>query len=283
MLSDRGAKFAFDLLMAARQSRQRRSRNMFRFLISNCINNGNVIAASLLYEIQLKDWQAREPTANSAPENETYFLQHPNTPFPTHGTLNKICLIIKDTLASGKSDTDSPIAFKASLQALANLATMLNDQVFADRKIKSLLNVLRKCPRVPDMVWIYDSSGNPKRIVAYKYFHDVLYRFILSLPTHPPALDERKKMLPPLNLITCNVVLRYALKQRNSASLAETILYHMIHKRHQPLQPNAASLKIILTSGALLHSEIADFALSKLDKDWKLLTAPIDSKSPSHS
>ena len=281
MLSGR-AKFAFDLLMAARRSGQRRSRIMFEILIEHCIDNGNIIAASLLYGTLLKDWQAREP-AGIVLSPIGKIIPHPNTPFPSYPPLFEICKSISKTWASDKSDADFQFAFKASLQALANLATMLNDQVIAHPGIGRLLTVMHKCPQVPDMVWIYDHSGNPKQIVAYEYFHEVLYQFIHSLPTHPSAPDERKKMLPPLGIRPYNNLLQYALRRQKSSSLAETILYHMIHERHEPLRPNIASLDIIVASKSLLESETADFALSKLDKDWKLLTAPIDSKSPSHS
>jgi hypothetical protein len=174
-------------------------------------------------------------------------------------------------LASGISDADSRLAFKASLQALANLATMLNDQAIAHRGIHLLLLALHKCPRVPNMVWINDNSGNPKQVVAYDYFHDVLHQFIYSLPTHFPALDERKKMLPPIDIYSYNSLLHYALRNRKSTSMAETILDHMINKRHQPLQPTTITLNIIVRSDAMLNSEIADTALSKLNKDWKSL------------
>jgi hypothetical protein len=269
MLSDRGTKLAIDLLMVARRTRQRRSKNMFRILIALCIVNGEIIAASLLFGTLIRDWQARSPTGNLVPENGQRPLPHPNTPFPTYSQLNKICSSVTRTLVSDESDAESQLAFKASLQALANLATLLDDQAITYPNINPLLIALYKCPRVPEtMVWIYDSSGNPKLVVAYKYFHEVLHRFISSLPTHPPALDERKKMLPPLDIYGYNTLLNYALRHRNSTSLAEDILYHMLHKRHQPLQPDTTTFNIIARSGTLLRSEIVNFAFSKLNKKW---------------
>ena len=268
MLHDRGTQFAIDLLMVARRSRQRRSQNMFRILMALCIINGEIIVASLLFGIQMRDWQARELTGNLVPENGIP-IQHPKTPFPIYTHLQTICRSVTRALASDKSDVDSRLAFKASLQALANLATMLNHQTIAYHNINPLITALYNCPRVPDMVWIYDHSGNPKQVVAYRYFHKVLHRFILSLPTHPPAQDERKKMLPPLDICSYNCLLHYALRHRHSTALAETILHHMIHERHQPLMPDTTTLNIIARSGTLLRdSEIANLALSKLKGGW---------------
>ena len=279
MLGDRGTKFAIDLLMVARRSRQRRSQNMFKILMALCIINGEIIVASLLFGIMLRDWQARELTGNLVPKNKPT-KQHPQTPFPLYSHLQEICNFVTRTLASDKSDVDSHFAFRASLQALANLATMLNHQAIAHHNINPLLTALYKCPRVEDMVWIYDDLGNPTRVVAYRYFHKVLHRFILSLPTHPPAQDE-KKILPPPDIYSYNSLLYYALRHRHSTALAETILHHMMHERHEPVEPDTTTLNIIARSGTLLRdSEIAALALSKLEGSHNLfVSAPGTSKS----
>ena len=278
MLCDKGTKFAINLLIVARRSRQRRSQNMFRILIALCIVNGEIIVASLLFGILLRDWQARELTGNL--ENGLP-IQDPMTPFPVYTHLQEICSSITHTLASDKSDVDSQFAFRTSLQALANLATMLNHQTIAYHNINPLITTLYKCPRVPDMVWVLDHLGNPKQVVAYRYFHKVLHRFILSLPTHPPAPDERNKMLPPLDIYSYNSLLHYSLRHRASTALAETILHHMIHERHEPLEPDTTTLNIIARSGTLLRdSEIANLALSKLKGNQKsFISAPKASDS----
>ena len=280
MLGDRGSKFAIDLLMVARRSRQRRSQQMFKILIALCIVNGEIIVASLLFGILMRDWQGRELTGNLVPENGLP-IQHPTTPFPVYTHLEEICSAVTCTLASDKSDVDSQFAFRASLQALANLATMLNHQKIAYHNINPLLTALYNCPRVPDMVWVYDHRGDPRQVMAYRYFHKVLHRFILSLPTHPPAQDERKKMLPPLDIYSYNSLLYYALRHRNSTALAETILHHMIHERHEPLEPDTTTLNIIARSGTLLRdSKIVDLALSKLKGSQNLfMSAPKTSQS----
>ena len=280
MLSDRGMKFAISLLMTARRSKQRRSQNMFRILMALCIVNGEIIVASLLFGTLIRDWQARESMGNLAPEKRN--RTHPKTtPFPVYSHLNKICSSVSYTLASDKSDVDSQFAFKASLQALANLATMLDHQVIAYYNINPLLTALYSCPRVPDLVWISDHSGNPKQVVAYTYFHNVLHRFILSLPTRPPARNQRKRLLPPLDIYSYNCLLHYALRHRNSTALAEAILHHMIHERRPPLMPDTVTLNIITRSGTLLRdSEIANLALSKLKGGWNsLIPAPSASES----
>ncbi|KAF8803938.1 hypothetical protein BYT27DRAFT_7109155, partial [Phlegmacium glaucopus] len=280
MLGDRGTKFAIDLLMVARRSRQRRSQNMFKILMALCIVNGEIIVASLLFGILLRDWQARELTGNLVPEKGLP-KQHPTTPFPVYSHLQEICDSVTRTLESDKSDVDSQYAFRNSLQALANLATMLDHQAIAYHNINLLITAIYKCPRVPDMVWIYDHLGNPKRVVAYRYFHKVLHRFILSLPTHPPAEDERKKILPPLDIYSYNCLLHYALCHRCS-TLAESILHHMMHERHEGLEPDTTTLNIITRSGTLLRdSEIANLALSKLKGSQNSFTSAPETSEPS--
>ena len=272
MLSNPGTGSAVTLLMAARRLRQRRSMRMFKLLINHCIADREIIVASLLYGTLLKDWQAREPAENLVSPETGRYLPHPNTPFPLDVFLKNICLFISSNLAPGKPDTKTRITFKASLQALANLATMLKDQAIAQPDITQLLSLLCRCRRFPDMVWINDSSGDPKQVVAYDYFHDVLSQLINSLPTHPPAMNERKNMLPPIPIDSYSFLLHYALRSRKSEAMAETILDHMIHKRHPPLQPTTIFLNIIVRSGLMLESEVADSALSTLNQNWKLLT-----------
>lgn len=281
MLSDRGTKFAIDLLMVARRSRQQRSKKMFRILMALCIVNGEIIVASLLIGILVRDWQARELTESMKQENNININEYPKTPCPEYTHLEEICSSVTRTLASDKSDGTSHFAFKASLQALANLATLLDHQAIPYYNISPLLTALYKCPRVPDMVWINDHSGNPELVVAYKYFHKVLHRFMLSLPTHPPAKDEKKKLLPPLDVYSYNCLLHYALRHRNSTALAETVLHHMIHKRHKPLNPDTTTFNIIARSGTLLRdSEIAELAFSKLKGSLNsLMPAPSTKKS----
>ena len=267
-MSDRGTKIAIDLLMTARLSKQRRSKNMFNILILHCIANGEIIVASLLYEVMMKDWQDRELTGDLVPKNGNY-PNHPKTPFPGYEHLELICNSVMHALASKRSDVDSQFAFRASLQALAILATMLHHQTIAHGRINLLLTALHKCPQVPDLVWVHDHTGYRQRFVAYRYFHGILLHFIHSLPTHPPVQDERKKILPPIDDYSYACLLMYALCHLNSFVVAETILHHMIHERYRPLMPDTLALNVIAQSGVRLHNyEIANVALSKLKGIW---------------
>ena len=264
MMTDRGTKVAIDLLMAARLSKQRRSSNMYSILIAHCIDNGEIIVASLLYGILLRDWQNRKLTRELIPGPETPF------PIPTH--LEALCSSVTHALASDKSDVDSQFAFKASLQALANLATMLHRQTIAHHRVNSLITALYKCPRVLDKVWIYDDWGIQRHVLAYGYIQSVLYQFIHSIPTQLPAHDERVKMLPPLRRYSYMTLLVYALHHRRSFNLAEIILRNMKDERYEPLTPDTIMLNFIARAGIILRNpEITRIALSRLKGRWSSL------------
>ncbi|KDR74508.1 hypothetical protein GALMADRAFT_250501 [Galerina marginata CBS 339.88] len=263
MSSDTGTKFALRLLSLARQSRQRRSHNMFKTLMTLCIINGEIIIASLLFGFLLRDWQARELKKLDTPSTH-------ETPLPVRNRMKEICTLVDQALATDQQDEYSQLEFKSSLQALANLAHLLDQRLIPFNNITPLLCSLYSCPRTLDQVWIPDKDGTPRQVEAYPYFHDVLVRLIHSLPTRNPVHDSDLPsyyghMLPPLDRASYNTLLHYSLRHRHSAPLAEKVLHHMTKLLHEPIEPNSATMNIVERSGNLLrNSKITKLALSGL-------------------
>ena len=259
MSRDPGTKFALTLLSLARKSRQRRSHNMFKTLMALCLINGEIIIGSLLFGLLLRDWQARESTPDSSQTAPTAQV----TPLPVRRRMQEICTFVDTTFAAGRDGEYSEIAVKESLQALANLAGVLDRQEIPFNNLTPLLCSLYNCPRVSHQVWILDKYGQPRQVQAYSYFHDVLKRLIHSLPTDDSP-SRRKTMMPPLDVASYNTLLHYSLRYRRSVPLAEKLLDHMMKLRKEPLEPNTTTLNILARAGTLLRdSRIAQMALSR--------------------
>ncbi|KAF8164892.1 hypothetical protein B0H34DRAFT_215989 [Crassisporium funariophilum] len=293
--SDKGTKFALRLLTLARQSRQRRSHNMFRTLMALCLINGEIIAASLLFGLMLRDWQARverEPSPNTGVVDATATAVPVRyipgeTPFPVHHRLRELCVSISQTISpppSTSTSSSSPLAVRAALQALANLAGALDAQQLPYENVTPLVSAmyrykrprhLREADGDVDVVWVRDAEGVGRRVRAGVYFGEVLDRLILDLPSHPPlphppsASTQSKhgkkppgpkpKLLPPLDLPSYNTLLHYALLHRHnhpshsSLKLADKVIRHMTTERHERLEPSVATYNIVARAGTVLR------------------------------
>ncbi|KAJ3506735.1 hypothetical protein NLJ89_g6703 [Agrocybe chaxingu] len=266
MAKDTSSQFAIRLLMIARQSRQRRSHNMFKTLMKLCILNGEIIVGSLLFGTLVRDWQARQLS------NDSTAAAQCETPRPVHNRLKEICSAVDHTFSSDHRGKASMANFQEALQALANLAVLLDQQLIPLRNITPLLCSLYNCPRAPNTVWIPDKDGTPRRVHAYAYFHEILERLIETLPTHDP-IPPNEKMLPRLDRMSYNTLLHYSLLHRRSTTLAEKVLDHMTHLRHEPYELNTVSMNIVSRAGTLLRDyKVAHLALSRMQK-----IPPVDS------
>ena len=252
MTSDRATQFALRLLYLARKSRQRRSHNMFKTLITLCVINGEIILASLLFGYMLRDWQARELQNSDVPS-------HYDTPRPVHNRMKAICELADSALAEDRKDEHVQLQFKSALQALANLAHLLDRRLIPFSNITPILHSLSNCPRTSAKVWVPDENGVPQYIEAYPYFHEVLERLIHSLPRHSPRHDpvslphSKDDMMIPMARATYHSLLHYALRHRQSLSLAETLIDHMSHIREPPLEPDNITKNIVMRSQQLLR------------------------------
>lgn len=285
MTNHHGTKFALRLLDLARQRRQKRTNNMFRTLMTLCVINGEIIIASLLFGIMVRDWQARmvqssiklDPSSPGPIATTQNGLGVPKwydseAEFPSESCLHPMLDAIDQTLSSDATDESSRLNIRAALQALANIAALLDEKRIPFQSISPIIRSLSACPRTARAtrdkvkVWVPDKAGQPEQVKAYSYFHDVLHRLIHKLPErnhlHPLSSPERS-MLPAMDRYGYNSLLQYALRHRRSGKLADKILRHMTDERVPPLKPDQATATILLRNGTLLHrSEIVDKALN---------------------
>ena len=284
MTNHQGAKFALRLLNLARQKRQKRTSNMFRTLMTLCVINGEIIIASLLFGIMVRDWQARMvqssikldpsspgPIATTQNELGVPAWYDRQAPFPSESCLHPMLDAIDQTLSSEATDEGSQLNILAALQALANIAVLLDEKRIPFPSISPIIRSLSACPRIRGEVWVPDKAGQPEQVEAYFYFHDVLGRLINDLPTRNylhPLPSPKTSMLPAMDRYGYNSLLQYALRHRCSGILAEKILHHMTVKRVPPLKPDQVTATILLRNGTLLRrSEIVGRALNLMRDD----------------
>ncbi|KIK07644.1 hypothetical protein K443DRAFT_168386 [Laccaria amethystina LaAM-08-1] len=281
MANHHGTKFALRILHLARQKRQKRTSNMFRTLMTLCVINGEIIIASLLFGIMVRDWQARmlESSIKLDPSSPGPIVTTQNelglpawydrqAAFPPESCLHPMLDTIDQTLSSDATDEGSQLYIRAALQALANIAVLLDEKRIPFESISPIIRSLSACPRAPDKVWVPDKAGRPEQVEAYSYFHDVLGRLTNDLPTRNylhPVPSPKTSMLPAMDRYSYNSLLQYALRHRRSGILAEKILRHMTVERVPPLKPDEATSTILLRNGTLLRrSEV-------VDKAWNLM------------
>ncbi|PPQ68357.1 hypothetical protein CVT26_005921 [Gymnopilus dilepis] len=274
MASNEGTQFALRLLNLARESRQRRTHRMFKALMALCILNGEIIVGSLLFGLFLRDWQARElqRTAENRPDDP----MKRETPFPVRTRMREICSYVDSYLTTDRPDAHAQREFKTSLQALANLASYLDQRLIPFENITPLLCSMYKCPRVGDKVWVPDKDGTPRQVEAYPYFHEVLERLIHSLPTQEEKSAPHPSdgsMLPRLDPASCSTLVHYSLRHRRSVSLAEKVLHHMFEERSPHIHPKPVLINIMKQSWDLLEgSTIAN----KVMAQFKALKTSVD-------
>ncbi|KAJ3827800.1 hypothetical protein F5880DRAFT_1118346 [Lentinula raphanica] len=284
----KGSRAALHMYMTARNAKQQqRTQRMYRTLIGTFLLHGELIAASLLITIILKDCAVRDalgrqlasPDIKEDPELERQTLAHyrslrRSSPSPSFDLLRDLIASIGDVLSRDPVEDDAyQISFQAALQALANLAYLLDIRQIPFSHLSSLIRVLYECPRCDNTVWIVKKDGQVHHTKAYPYFHHVLERLVRN-PPRPrqelsklrsgtvssrwkPELDNSR----PLDLPACNSLLHYALRHRLSPSYADSILQYMQdplwkHSGYRRPIPNTVTYNIILSAGRLLRSPI---------------------------
>ncbi|OJT07614.1 hypothetical protein TRAPUB_1520 [Trametes pubescens] len=267
-VTDKCARAALTLLQEARIFGQRRTERMYKVLIETLLMQGEILVASLLFVLLLKDFEMRkrevidnddrggpnyithDTLSQSLPSRATLL----DMPFPNPLIMRKILHAIDTT-----EETGSDFHTSEYFQSLAIFAMLLDTGQIGHPRVASLITSLYKCPRTTARVWILQ-DGQPVRVELYAYVHQVLGRLIVSLGTKDPP-----RPAPPLSLKAYNSLLSYALRHRLSPEMAETVLQHMCVERKPPLEPNLVTYNILLRSGTLLRNmSISEAALSAL-------------------
>ncbi|CAK5275849.1 unnamed protein product [Mycena citricolor] len=305
MMADQGMRFALHLMFLARRHRQRRTDNMFKLFMAATLLNGELIIFSLLFGWACRDWQTAfnlELKLDVLPEDhplqETTKVEglklrlthlQSESIFPDAEMLDKGLSVIDAILAlDGELDSVSHRRLVA-LQALGNLAGLLERQQIPFAQISTLVRSMYKCPRVDDEIWIVGLGGCPERIKAYDYFHSVLEKLIQNVPKQPPAVRSKKALrpnsivraytfpiLPPLSVQSYNALLHYSLRHRLSPGMGNQLLRHMTVERYEPLAPDSVTTNILLRSATLLRKdEMSTDVLSALvSEQLQFITAP---------
>ena len=263
---------AVRLLIRARKNRWQRSTGMYDVVFRACLTQGEIIVASLLLVLLLKDFQLRKACSRAATKAEKQGRQDttayvhsivPEAPFrgrkllPRYNShflfhrvayfLDKHCTQVEDPL------------FSEASQALAILASELDARRIPYTNLSTLIKVMYSYPQCQHTVWITLPSGERQLRNAYRYFHGVLHDILLSLQG---STDLNTRRPPAMSLYAYNALLNYALRYRHSLTLANHVLQHMSESRNPPLAPNTSTYNIILRSSTLMRrNDIAESVL----------------------
>jgi hypothetical protein len=258
-------RIAVHLLNGAREHRWQRTTSMYESVFRACLIQGEILVASLLLALLLKDYQLRHACSHVATEAERVGAQDtiacvqskiPKASFrglkllPHHNSyflyqrvtevLNKHCTQVEDPL------------FSEASQSLAILASELDARRIPYANLATLIKVMYSYPRCQHTVWVTLPSGERQSHNAYHYFHEVLHNLLCSFPDQG-LLDLNTSRLPSLNVKSYNALLHYALRYRHSLALANRVLHHMTELRKPPLAPSTSTYNILLRSSTLMR------------------------------
>ena len=266
-------RIAVRLLEEARRRRQERTQRMYDIVIKACLLQGEIIVASLLFVMVIKDWQLRQAlkkqlTDNPPPESSGPLNASPL--YPTRQTYWSLLERIEHTLTTQKDPKDP--SFRNAIQALANLAFAVDTGQFPPRLMGSLIKALYSVPKSGAVVYL----GSPNEVYtanAYTYIHQVLMRLVCDAGERPDA-QRNPAARQNFNLHALNALLHYCLHHPLPKAHAFDLLDIM--KRKWGGIP-ASSANLLLRTSTLLRDDTIrmDGSPSAHTTD----TAPISSHS----
>ena len=270
MPGDPYTRFAVRLLSNAREHRWQRTTGMYECVIRACLLQGEILVASLLLALLLKDYQLKQACSRVAAEAEKVeapdtmaYIQSKLPDAPSRGfrllparSSRFLYQSVTDFLETHCVHVDDPLFPEAS-QALATLASALDTRTIPYTNLAKLIKVLYSYPQCKHNVWVTGPSGE-QSLNAYRYFHEVLFNLLSSLPDRRSCDVDT----PALNLQSYNALLNYAMRFRHSVSLADRVLRHMTELRKPPLAPNMSTYNTLLRGSTLLRrNELAESIL----------------------
>ncbi|KAH8074941.1 hypothetical protein BXZ70DRAFT_744067 [Cristinia sonorae] len=250
-VQDPSCQAAIRILEHARRYGHRRTHEMYDVLIRACLLQGEIIVASLLFALLVKEFASTRPIVDSPVPG------HIDAVLPRHSkedherllfsTMQLILRDVKSIHLRDPRDSLDERRLESSLQALANLAMLLEQEEFVLGNVSSLLRALYSCPKTDTRVWII-RNGKSTQVAAYPFFQEVLLRILQRMKSYPVGPP-----LPLMELASYNTLLSYALRHRLSPSMATDVLEHMTNRRQPPLQPSIATYNILFRSATLLR------------------------------
>ncbi|KAL0575355.1 hypothetical protein V5O48_006606 [Marasmius crinis-equi] len=303
--SNPSIRCAIQILQAAREHNRQHSERMFSAVIKACLLHGELLAASLIFTAIIKACTLKETIpayVSSHPESAASMPQVNSfesrlyRPHPNSGLMYSIVSSIMEIIGRDTKDSENgtfEVTFQAALQALANLACLLDLRQLPFGQVACLLRALYSCPKVDNQVWIRKHDGRADRfyrVPAYDYFHGVVER-IARDPPRPPTRgkpsshirkDELPSAMPKLDMHSCNSLLHYSLRHRLSAKLSKGIMAYI----NRFYSPDTTTINILVASGRILRMpHLAENALTRLcwpsDEEKNSLPippAPIDAR-----
>lgn len=267
-------RIAVRLLNRAREHRWQRTTSMYESVFRACLMQGEILVASLLLVLLLKDYQLRRACSRVAARAERVGAQDtmayvqskiPEMPFrgrkllPNHSS-QFLYHRVTDFLEKHCTQVEDPLFSEAS-QGLAILASELDARRIPFTNLAQLIKVMYSYPQCQHTVWITLPSGERQLRNAHRYFNEVLRNLLRSFPDQG-LLDLNTSRRPSLNLKSYNALLHYALRCRHSLTLANRVLHHMTELRRLPLPPNISTYNILLRSSTLMRrNDIAESVL----------------------
>ena len=249
-ITDTHTRIAVRLLEEARRRRQERTHRMYDVVINACLIQGEIIVASLLFAMAIKDWQLRRALKNQRSNNPPPEPSEPLTTSPLFPN-GKICSSLLERInhaLTTRKDPQDPL-FRNAIQALANLAFAVDTGLIPPRLMGSLIRALHSVPKSNAIVYI----GSPPEVHpvnAYKYIHEVLMRLVGDAGRKRDW--KRDPTARKFNARAFNALLHYCMRQRLSKVYASNILEVM--KERWP-NMTVTSANLLLRSSTLFRDD----------------------------
>lgn len=248
---DTHTRIAVRLLEEARRRRQERTQRMYDVVINACLIQGEIIVASLLFIMLIKDWQLRQALKNQRANNPPSEPSQPLTASPLHPTRQTHWSLLEriDRILTTRKDPQDPL-FQNALQALANLAFAVDTGQFPPRFMGSLIKALYSVPKSHALVYV---GSPPEADVtnAYKYIHRVLMRLVCD--AEGKGVDKRDLGAErKFNVHAFSALLHYCLRHRLSKAHAANLLEVMKQKWQDMSVPSA---NLLFRNSTLLRDD----------------------------
>lgn len=301
-------QLAMNILDTARKSRRRRTKYMYSRLVDACLLQGEIIVATLLFVLLVKDWQLRKavrpplsrleqteggtvPTIRTQEhlfKHDTTTLMHvkrvgfdrgnPRIPYPEKSILQSILNSINSHILSHDSDD---IFRLRSIESLSILSNLLRQRSIPFGQISPLLRTLQNCPSFPPYKTGALWNGSFVDVNVYDQVHEVLHEYCV----HPsvPGPDSSPEN-PSLDLRAYNSLLHYALRHRLSPALASGVIEHMTRHRKPPLHPDTITYNTLLRSSTLLNrndiaSKVLEMFRRRKENSGHIISSPVPNTS----
>ena len=250
-IADTHTRIAVRLLEEARRRRQERTHSMYDIVINACLIQGEIIVASLLLIMGIKDWQLRQALKNQLAIDPPPEPSIPLTAAPIHPTRRTRFSLLEriNHALTTRKDPQDPL-FQNAIQALANLAFAVDTGQLPPRVMGSLIKVLYSVPKSHAVVHI-GSPPEVQSVNAYRYIHQVLRRLVNEAGGN--QVEQRDLVAGrKLNVHAFTALLCYCIRHRLPKPRTSDLL-EVMKERWQDM--TGPSVNLLLRSSTLLRDD----------------------------